>query len=136
MNSTVAGFMIFKSAAVDLGYTFLLEGDEDEDWWNESASPVLDAVGNLIWQIPVFGAIVDSSNHNAAGGLGFVGNTCFDANGVMSPFIAAAAKAAKAAKAAPGPETLLPLAILVGVAAALNFIYGLTTLAASIIQVV
>jgi hypothetical protein len=63
-----------------------------------------------------------------------VGNTCFDANGIMSPFIATAAKAAKAA-----PEdvpALVYLGVLLSIAAGLNLIYGATTLAASIVQVV
>jgi hypothetical protein len=129
MNTVVAGYMIYKTAVMDLVYTFEPEGKEDAEIWNSQVSPGMDAVGNAIWQIPVFGAIADSVNWNATGGLGFAGNTCFDANGIMSPFIANASKAAQA-----DPETLPALWLLLAIAALLNLIYGGTTLAASIIQ--
>jgi hypothetical protein len=82
---------------------------------------MLDAVGNIFWQVPVMGAIIDPDNHNPPGILGFIGNTAFDLNGCMSPFIA-------------GAKEPVTKGILLGSAAVLNAIYGWTTLAGSIVQ--
>lgn len=49
----------------------------------DKASPWLDCVINLIWEAPVIWAVVE--DHSTPGVMNFVGNTCFNAGGVIAP---------------------------------------------------
>lgn len=130
MNTIVASFMVVK-VGVDVGSTFIpmdaanfvpTETDPGRQaFWDGKLSPALDAVGNIIWEIPVIGAIVDPDNHNAAGGLSFVGNTAFDATGPLSPVLAAAKD----------PETKAGLVLAIQ---ALNAIYAIMGFAAAMVS--
>ena len=119
MNTGVTVLMVGKTAA-DSGITFRPPANMDKEAWNK-ASAWLEMCGNIVWQIPVIGAIVDPDNHNAVGTLNFVGNTCFDLNGWLAPAMYYVVKARN-------PVGIVAVGAVQLVA---NLVYGATSVAAA-----
>lgn len=88
-NITITGLMVLKTMA-DVGFGLLEKGtpgnELSRDVW-ERVSPALDFGGNILWQVPTTLAFADPENQNLAGLLNFVGGTCFDVNGALSPVL-------------------------------------------------
>ena len=116
MNGVVTDVMICK---VFTDAFMGCEGiaDKSQPPWEE-VSAWLDYAGNLVWQVPTSGALFD--NDSPVGALNFVGGTSFDLNGCMSPVLYYLKD---------GPEP--PWQEAVGLAATLNVLYGLATIAAA-----
>ncbi|WP_153798445.1 hypothetical protein [Foetidibacter luteolus] len=106
-------------AAIGLFKTFLdipfgNPGNEGDEFW-AGASPYYDFMINLAWQVPTTFAYL-ASDRKAADIAGLVGNTCFNASGILSPAIALS------------EDNVEVQAGLIVTAGGLNMAYGISSL--------
>ena len=85
----------------------------------DTASPYLDAAGNTVWQVSTTAGFIDPENWNKLGAMNFVAGTCFDANGILSPFLA-------------DDDEPISWGVLVANLTVLNLIYGVMSCAAGV----
>jgi len=109
-NAFLAAIGLFKTF---LDIPFGDAGDEDYEFW-AGASPYYDFMINLAWQVPTTFAYL-ATERKAADITGLVGNTCFNASGILSPAIALSQK-----------NVELQAGLIVA-AAGLNIAYGLSS---------
>lgn len=122
-NNVVSDLMVVK-AMVDMGvgltsYTDSATKSAARTGW-DPVSPWVDFGANIVWQVPTTAAFFDPENWNTAGILSFVGGSCFDANGIMSPVVA-------------DDEEPISWGIAVAIATLFNLAYGAMSCAASVL---
>lgn len=117
-NNSMADLMTIKNL-VDMGVALSPTDSKAQTIWNP-ISPWLDFGANIRWQVPTTAAIFATENQNWAGLLNFLGGTCFDGNGVMSPAVA-------------NDSDPVTWAASVRVATFLNLAYGALSCAASVL---
>lgn len=115
-NTTISSLMVVK-AMVDMGVGLTAQDSRAQSVWNP-ASPWIDFVGNILWEVPTVAAVSDPENYNKIGYLNYWAGTCFDCNGMMSPAVADDSD----------PESW---AVAVGIATVCNLAYGAMSCAAS-----